>query len=319
MVCSRSFYPARSQRNLQRVPRGQTLVSRLRNCACDGADVRRKPVHLAGTGGGGGTMGTAERAHGRLTTTEGDRPTMASHAARPAASDRHQVVVIGSGFGGLFGTKALAAFRRRRDHGREDDPPPLPAAALPGRDRHPLRGRDRPADPRDPGAARRTPRCCSARSPASTSRRRPSPRTCSAARPSTPYDSLIVAAGAGQSYFGNDHFAEFAPGHEDHRRRPRAARPDLRRLRDGRDRRQPGRERRPPADLRGRRRRPDRCRDGRPDRRARAPHPAPRLPGDQHPPRRGSSWSTPRRRCCRRSAPSWAPGPRRSSRSSASR
>ncbi|MFW0787780.1 NAD(P)/FAD-dependent oxidoreductase [Gordonia sp. CPCC 206044] len=28
----------------------------------------------------------------------------------------------------------------------------------------------------------------------------------------TPYDSLIVAAGANQSYFGNDHFAEYAPG-----------------------------------------------------------------------------------------------------------
>ena len=28
----------------------------------------------------------------------------------------------------------------------------------------------------------------------------------------TPYDSLIVAAGASQSYFGNDQFAEFAPG-----------------------------------------------------------------------------------------------------------
>ncbi|RRC95113.1 NAD(P)/FAD-dependent oxidoreductase [Schaalia canis] len=28
----------------------------------------------------------------------------------------------------------------------------------------------------------------------------------------TPYDILIVAAGAGQSYFGNDHFAVFAPG-----------------------------------------------------------------------------------------------------------
>ncbi|WP_022868436.1 NAD(P)/FAD-dependent oxidoreductase [Schaalia vaccimaxillae] len=28
----------------------------------------------------------------------------------------------------------------------------------------------------------------------------------------TPYDTLIVAAGAGQSYFGNDHFAVFAPG-----------------------------------------------------------------------------------------------------------
>jgi len=28
----------------------------------------------------------------------------------------------------------------------------------------------------------------------------------------TQYDSLVVAAGAGQSYFGNDHFARFAPG-----------------------------------------------------------------------------------------------------------
>jgi NADH:ubiquinone reductase (H+-translocating) len=28
----------------------------------------------------------------------------------------------------------------------------------------------------------------------------------------TEYDTLILAAGAGQSYFGNDHFAEFAPG-----------------------------------------------------------------------------------------------------------
>ncbi|GAB3265668.1 NAD(P)/FAD-dependent oxidoreductase [Kineosporia babensis] len=28
----------------------------------------------------------------------------------------------------------------------------------------------------------------------------------------TSYDTLVVAAGAGQSYFGNDHFSEFAPG-----------------------------------------------------------------------------------------------------------
>lgn len=28
----------------------------------------------------------------------------------------------------------------------------------------------------------------------------------------TPYDTLLVAAGAGQSYFGNDHYAVFAPG-----------------------------------------------------------------------------------------------------------
>jgi len=31
----------------------------------------------------------------------------------------------------------------------------------------------------------------------------------------TPYDDLVVAAGAGQSYFGNDHFARFAPGMKD--------------------------------------------------------------------------------------------------------
>ena len=42
-------------------------------------------------------------------------------------------------------------------------------------------------------------------------------RTVAAVRPdgearSIPYDSLIVAAGVGQSYFGHDEFAEFAPG-----------------------------------------------------------------------------------------------------------
>jgi len=31
----------------------------------------------------------------------------------------------------------------------------------------------------------------------------------------TPYDTLVVAAGAGQSYFGNDHFARHAPGMKD--------------------------------------------------------------------------------------------------------
>ena len=48
-----------------------------------------------------------------------------------------------------------------------------------------------------------------------------------------PYDSLIVAAGAGQSYFGHDEFALFAPGHEDDRRRARVAPTHLRRVRDG--------------------------------------------------------------------------------------
>ena len=49
-----------------------------------------------------------------------------------------------------------------------------------------------------------------------------------------PYDSLIVAAGAGQSYFGNDRFARVRARAEDHRRRAGAAWPDLRRLRAGR-------------------------------------------------------------------------------------
>jgi NADH dehydrogenase FAD-containing subunit len=31
-------------------------------------------------------------------------------------------------------------------------------------------------------------------------------------RSRVPYDSLIVAAGAGESYFGHDEFAVFAPG-----------------------------------------------------------------------------------------------------------
>lgn len=51
----------------------------------------------------------------------------------------------------------------------------------------------------------------------------------------TPYDSLIVAAGAGQSYFGNDHFAEFAPGMKSiHRRRVGVAWPHIERFRASR-------------------------------------------------------------------------------------
>ena len=57
--------------------------------------------------------------------------------------------------------EGAAPRRRGRDGDRQDDPPPLPAAPLPGRDGHPVRGRDRPADPRDPqrpGQRQRHPR-----------------------------------------------------------------------------------------------------------------------------------------------------------------
>ncbi len=151
---------------------------------------------------------TATFPHARAAAPERIR-----HVERPGpAAAPHKVVVIGSGFGGLFGTKALRKRARGRHHGRQDDAPPLPAAALPGGDRHPLRGRDRAARPARSSAARTTRRSCSARSPASTSRPARSPATSSAARPSRAYDSLIVAAGASQSYFGNDHFSEYAPG-----------------------------------------------------------------------------------------------------------
>ena len=189
-------------------------------------------------------------------------------------SARHQVVVIGSGFGGLFGTKAL----RRADvdvtmiaktthhlfqpllyqvatgilSEGEIAPPTREVLSQPA-ERHGAARRGHRHRPRD---ARRSP-----------------PR-CWAATTVTPYDSLIVAAGAGQSYFGNDHFAEFAPGMK--------SIDDALELRGrifgafemaelGATAR---RRRRPPADLRGRRRRPDRRGDGRPDRRARPPHAA---------------------------------------------
>ena len=50
----------------------------------------------------------------------------------------------------------------------------------------------------------------------------------------TPYDSLIVAAGAGQSYFGHDQFAEFAPGMKSIDDALELRGPHLRRVRAGR-------------------------------------------------------------------------------------
>ncbi len=49
-----------------------------------------------------------------------------------------------------------------------------------------------------------------------------------------PYDSLIVAAGAGQSYFGHDEFAEWAPGMKTLADALAPAPAHLRRVRDGR-------------------------------------------------------------------------------------
>lgn len=124
---------------------------------------------------------------------------------------RHKVVVIGSGFGGLFGTKAL----RRADVDvtviaktthhlfqpllyqvatgilSEGEIAPPTREVLSGQDNAKvILGEVTGID-------------LEARTVTSQVLGRDTV---------TSYDSLIVAAGASQSYFGNDHFAEFAPG-----------------------------------------------------------------------------------------------------------
>ena len=124
---------------------------------------------------------------------------------------RHKVVVIGSGFGGLFGTKAL----RRADVDvtviaktthhlfqpllyqvatgilSEGEIAPPTREVLSGQDNaRVILGEVTAID-------------LEARTVTSQVLGRDTV---------TSYDSLLVAAGASQSYFGNDHFAEFAPG-----------------------------------------------------------------------------------------------------------
>ncbi|PKH37736.1 NADH dehydrogenase [Nocardioides alpinus] len=129
----------------------------------------------------------------------------------PTQAPRHKVVVIGSGFGGLFGTKAL----RRADVDvtviaktthhlfqpllyqvatgilSEGEIAPPTREILSGQDNaRVILGEVTGID-------------LAARTVTSQVLGRDT---------TTSYDSLLVAAGASQSYFGNDHFAEFAPG-----------------------------------------------------------------------------------------------------------
>jgi NADH dehydrogenase len=124
---------------------------------------------------------------------------------------RHRVVVIGSGFGGLFATKAL----RRA---------PVDVTLLAKTTHHlfqPLlyqvatgilsEGEIAPAT-REVLRRQRNARVLLGEvtdidlTAKTVTSRAPTGRT------TTPYDSLIVAAGLTQSYFGNDRFAQFAPG-----------------------------------------------------------------------------------------------------------
>ncbi len=123
----------------------------------------------------------------------------------------HRVVVIGSGFGGLFGTQAL----RRADV----------EVTLVARTTHHLfqpllyqvatgilsEGEIAPST-REVLSGQRNARVILG----DVTRIDLDARTVTSVvldrETETPYDTLLVAAGAGQSYFGNDQFAEYAPG-----------------------------------------------------------------------------------------------------------
>ena len=132
----------------------------------------------------------------------------------PAAGARHRVVIIGSGFGGLFAAKALAkadvdvVLLSRTTHHlfqpllyqvatgilSEGDIAPTTREILEDQDNaQVLLG-----DVYDIDVEART-----------VSHRAVGREAV------TPYDSLIIAAGAGQSYFGNDEYARHAPGMKD--------------------------------------------------------------------------------------------------------
>ena len=94
------------------------------------------------------------------------------------------------------------------------------------------------------------------------------------------YDTLIVAGGSAYSYFGHDEWRPFAPEIKSLESAVDIRRADPGRLR-GRRGRDPPRAPRGAADVRRRRRRADRGRDGGADRRDRARHAARELPRDQ--------------------------------------
>jgi NADH:ubiquinone reductase (H+-translocating) len=131
--------------------------------------------------------------------------------AQLGKSGRHQVVVIGSGFGALFGTKAL----RRADAdvtviartGHHLFQPLLYQVATGILSEGEIAPSTREVLAHQDNArvllGEVTEIDLAARTVTSHVLGRATV---------TPYDSLLVAAGSGQSYFGHDEFAEFAPG-----------------------------------------------------------------------------------------------------------
>ncbi|HET7386490.1 MAG TPA: NAD(P)/FAD-dependent oxidoreductase [Nocardioidaceae bacterium] len=124
---------------------------------------------------------------------------------------RHQVVVIGSGFGGLFGTQALrnvdvdVTMVARTTHHLFQ---PLLYQVATG-----ILSEGEIAPPtREVLSRQRNARVILGNVTDIDLEARTVTSEVLGREILTPYDSLIVAAGSGQSYFGNDRFAEFAPG-----------------------------------------------------------------------------------------------------------
>src|SRR5947209_9386816 len=138
-------------------------------------------------------------------------PAASGPAAFRSASDRPRVVIIGSGFGGLFAARSLAkapvdvtVIGKTSHHlfqpllyqvatgilSEGEIAPPTREVLRRQQNARVVLGEVVDID-------------LAARTVTSTVLGRTSVHA---------YDELIVAAGAGQSYFGNDHFAEFAPG-----------------------------------------------------------------------------------------------------------
>ena len=213
--------------------------------------------------------------------------------ASKVAIQRSRVVIIGAGFGGLSAAKALiggpfdvtVVDRTTITCSSRCSTRSRPPALSPADIASPIRGilRDRRTSPcarQGVGHRRRRAAKCIAEGPARS-----------------PFDYLIVATGARARLFRHDDWAPYAPGLEDHRRRHLSAPPHPARVRARRDR---DRSRRAPpaAELRGRRRRADRRRDGGRDRRTRQARAGDGLPLDRPAPDARSSWSRRAARCC---------------------
>ena len=139
------------------------------------------------------------------------RDSMHDPRHEPGHDPRHRVVVIGSGFGGLFGTKALrradvdvTMIAKTTHHLFQ----PLLYQVATG-----ILSEGEIAPPtREVLSSQKNARVLLGEVTAIDLEQRLVTSTVLGRDTVTPYDSLIVAAGASQSYFGNDQFAEFAPG-----------------------------------------------------------------------------------------------------------